>query len=174
MALFLWIAMLVVAVLAFAVVLWLLIRASRRGSARGIGLALAGLLVAVLAGGAAIAGMVNTLNVDDPRPYIQKHYQRAAQLDDKLGGQVYTTAQTPDRVRKDIAAKTDETAQYSSGTLSFLRYPEWLVVVAPNGGGAKIDVDSYDNGYKRYREQLAGSGWPANATTGNGGNNSGK
>ncbi|MGV9413738.1 DUF4247 domain-containing protein [Nocardia sp. NPDC003693] len=174
MALFLWIALLVLAVLAFGVLVWLMVRASRKGSVRGIGLTLAGLLVAVLTGVGAIAGLVGTLNVDDPRPYIQKHYQRAAQLDDKLGGQVYTTSQSPDRVVRDVTRKTDETAQYRSGALTFLRYPEWLVVLGPNGNGAKIDVDSYDNGYKRYREQLAGSGWPANATTGNGGNNSGK
>ncbi|WP_067544983.1 DUF4247 domain-containing protein [Nocardia crassostreae] len=121
--------------------------------------------------------MVSTLgDRDDPRPYIEKTYKRAADLDDKLGGKVYTTGLAPARVQKDISKKANPAAVYQDKDLTFLRYPAWLVVLSAHAGGTKIDVDSYDNGYKRYRDRLAGSGWPStsSAASGNGGNNSGK
>ncbi|WP_459958333.1 DUF4247 domain-containing protein [Nocardia sp. IFM 10818] len=133
--------------------------------------------MALLVGGVAIAGMVNSLgDKDDPRPYIEKTYKRAAELDDKLGGKVYTATHAPARVEKDISKKANPTAVYRDKDLTFLRYPAWLVVLGAHAGGTKIDVDGYDNGYKRYRDRLAGSNWPStsSAASGNGGNNSGK
>ncbi|MFC9994195.1 DUF4247 domain-containing protein [Nocardia sp. NPDC127526] len=174
---FVWVGLLVVAVLAFVGMVLLGVRRKRQGAVKGVGRCIAGALVALLVGVGAIAGMVNSLgDKDDPRPYIEKTYKRAAELDDKLGGKVYTATHAPAKVEKDISKKANPAAVYRDKDLTFLRYPAWLVVLSAHAGGTKIDVDGYDNGYKRYRDRLAGSNWPStsSAASGNGGNNSGK
>lgn len=176
MAVGLWIAVLVVAVIGFGVLVWLAIRFGRKGRMGVMWAGIAGAIVAMLVIGGGAIGLVNALNPTDPGPYIAKHYQRAAQLDDRLGGKVYTTKKPMDRVEKEISKAVKPVAVHRNRGTVFLRYDEWLVAISSYEGGTKIDVDSYNNGYRRYRDSLADSNWPSTSTasSSNGGSNSGK
>ncbi|MFI6868319.1 DUF4247 domain-containing protein [Nocardia sp. NPDC050406] len=172
----LWIAVLVFAAVGFGVTLWLAIRFGKRGRMGAMWAGIAGVIVTMLVIGGSAIGLVNALNPSDPGPYIAKHYQRAAQLDDPLGGRVYTTTKSVDKVEKEISKGVKPVATHRNNGTTYLRYDSWLVTISPYQGGAKIDVDDYDNGYRRHRDGLANSNWPStsNASSSNGGNNSGK
>ncbi|WP_194818952.1 DUF4247 domain-containing protein [Nocardia sp. XZ_19_385] len=173
----LWIAVLALAAIGFIVAVWLAIRSKRRGRMGVMWGGIAGALVALLVLGGGVIGLVNALNPTEPGPYIAKHYQRAAQLDDRLGGKVYTTGKAVNQVEKAVskAVKPVATHRGRDNTV-YLRYDQWLVVVSAVAGSTKIDLDTYDNGYRRHRSGLADSNWPSSSTasSSNGGNNSGK
>lgn len=173
MVLVLWITLIGVAVIAMIGFVWFANRRGRQGRKGAMVAGCIGAVVAALVGVGGIAGAAVTVNNDDPRPYIEKNYQRAAALDDKLGGRMYITTKTTDRVRQDISRKVKPASTYQDRGLTFLRYPEWLVTIAAHNGGAKIEVDSYDNGYRRHRDRLSGSSWPSTSTASGGSGTSG-
>ncbi|MEV0251117.1 DUF4247 domain-containing protein [Nocardia sp. NPDC050712] len=173
----LWIAVLVLAAIGFVVAVWLAIRSKRRGLMGVMWGGIAGALVTLLVLGGGVVGLVDALNPTDPGPYLAKHYQRAAQLDDRLGGKVYTTAKSVNQVEKDVSKAVQPVAAHRNrDNTVYLRYDQWLVVVSALAGSTKVDIDSYDNGYRRHRGGLADSNWPSTSTasSSNGGNNSGK
>ncbi|MFC9895067.1 DUF4247 domain-containing protein [Nocardia sp. NPDC127579] len=173
----LWIAVLVVAAIGFVGMVWLAIRSKRHDRLGGMWGGIAGALVTLLVLGVGVVGLVNALNPTEPGPYLAKHYQRAAQLDDRLGGKVYTTGKKVDQVEQAVSkAVTPVATHRGRDNTVYLRYDQWLVAISAFTGGTKIDLDSYDNGYRRHRSGLADSNWPSTSTasSSNGGNNSGK
>ncbi|WP_030172876.1 DUF4247 domain-containing protein [Spirillospora albida] len=106
-----------------------------------------GICAAVIVAIVAIA----VLKDDSPENWIGKKYK-------KVSAGTYHSGKAPKAVAAEIGRKhkpidTVDSLGRSGGGL-FLRYPDLVVGVLPDGTGSRITVDDPDSGYRRYHSHV--------------------
>ncbi|MGH8791583.1 MAG: DUF4247 domain-containing protein [Stackebrandtia sp.] len=127
--------------------------------------ALAGLLIALV--------VVANNSDKDPRPFIQKTYDRSAELDESDGGQAYVSPRSPADVADEIHDNARSVDRKAGEGAEFLQYRDDIVAVTPHEGGSKIYVDDYRTAHNRYSGHstygfifLGGGGWSSTPPSG--------
>jgi Domain of unknown function (DUF4247) len=110
---------------------------------------------------------------NDVRDVIADEYSRAADKDQGTA-KAYSGDGQPSKVADDIAAKEKPLDTLSTGGREYLQYDEYLVRVEPDGSSSTILVDTYDDGYQRWNEDVGQEWGPQDAGDGGPGDDEGK
>jgi hypothetical protein len=110
-----------------------------------VGGGLLAVLGAIVLAGALVSG--NT----SPRGWIGSHYT-------KIGNGVYRAPGPPLTVAAGLARKFRPSDRAYDPAGVFLRYPNTIVAVLPDGKGSRVLVDDLDRGYRRHHGYV-GSRW---------------
>ncbi|MFD4573974.1 DUF4247 domain-containing protein [Streptomyces sp. NPDC058417] len=89
-----------------------------------------------------------------PRGWIGKEYRK----DGGIGSYWLAPTTAPARVADAIHGHRRALDRTSGGTSQFLRYRDDMVTVTPYGGGSRIEIEDYRNGYRRHSSYL--TNWP--------------
>ncbi|HET6635808.1 MAG TPA: DUF4247 domain-containing protein [Streptomyces sp.] len=92
---------------------------------------------------------------DVPSNWISQQYHY-----DGVSNGYLDRSDAPRKVADEIDAHTKAADRLSDGGMVFLRYDEDMVAVSRHGSGSLIEVEDYDDGYRRWGYHVRNR-WPA-------------
>jgi hypothetical protein len=119
--------------------------APRSGHARWITL---GALIVV---GLIVVPLLAAATDDNPQEWLATHYQHVSGDDPDAEAVVFRSDDPADQTARDVEHGTGADERRQEGTLYLVRYDsDWMVVVRPEGAGARIELYEFDRGYRQY------------------------
>ena len=105
----------------------------------------------LIAGGIAVVGIIALVvalsRTGGVRGYLADNYTRVSGSGDSV---VYRSPNSPRTVYDDIRTRHRPADTLVRPSGYYLRYPDDIVVVTPDRGGSRIDLDDEDRGYARW------------------------
>lgn len=88
---------------------------------------------------------------DNPREWLEDHYSHVSGDDPENEAVVFSSSDDATTTATDIETGTDADEKRQEGTTYYLRYDsDWMVVVAPDPTGSRIELFEFDNGYRTH------------------------
>jgi hypothetical protein len=92
---------------------------------------------------------------DVPSSWIARQYHR-----DTASNGYLDRSDSPKQVADEITGHTKAEDRLADGGMIFLRYDEDMVAVSRHGSGSLIQIEDYDDGYRRWGYHVRNH-WPA-------------
>jgi len=102
----------------------------------------------VLLGALVVVGALAGGNTS-PRGWIGAHYA-------KIADGAYRAPEPPTKVAAALSGKFRPTDRVYDPSGVFLRYPDMIVAVLPDGKGSRVLVDDVETGYRRHHSSVGG------------------
>lgn len=126
------------------------------------------IVIALFVGGLILVPLMASAFDGSPRDWLDDHYEHVSGDDPDEETIVYRSDDDAAATARDIDEGTDADERRQDGQTHYLRYDsEWMVVVKPEGGGARIELLEFDRGYRSYGPSVFF--WSSHYGTGGGG-----